>query len=130
MKPQWAALALAGLLGFSAAKHFQNPKFFYPVVPRSISTDTKGDFAVLSRGDWVALSGAIEAVAAVGLLLPPTRKFAAKGTAVMFVAFTTGQLSQLKHAFGPKGSQQERTFGLVRLPLQVPLVWLAWRAGR
>lgn len=130
MKLPWAALSLAGLLSASAVKHFKDPKFFYPVVPRSISTDTQGDFALLSRADWVALSGAIEAVAAVVLLLPPTRKFAAKGTAAMFVAFTAGHISQLKYAFGPQGSEQEKVFGIVRLPLQVPLIWLAWRARR
>lgn len=128
MSKPWAAWSLAALLTTSAVKHFRDPKFYFPVVPKSICTDTNGDFAILSRRDWVALSGAIEVAAAAGLLIPATRKAAATGTAAMFVAFTAGHISQLQQAFGEAGSQAEKTFGVVRLPLQVPLVWLAWRA--
>lgn len=130
MSRPWAAWSLAALLTASSVQHFRNPKFFYRVVPRSISTDTNGDFAVLSRRDWVALSGVIEAVAAAGLLIPATRKAAATGTAAMFAAFTAGHVSHLKQAFGPEGNDAEKLAGVVRLPLQIPLVWLAWRARR
>lgn len=128
MSKPWAAWSVAALLTASTVQHFRNPKFFYRVVPRSISTDTNGDFAMLSRGDWVALSGVIEAAAAAGLLIPATRKVAATGTAAMFAVFTAGHLSHLKHAMGPRGNESEKRAAALRLPLQIPLLWLAWRA--
>lgn len=128
MSKPWAAWSLAGLLTASTVQHFRNPKFFYRVVPRSISTDTNGKFAVLSRADWVSLSGVIEGAAAVGLLIPATRKIAATGSTAMFAVFTAGHISHLKRAFGPEGNDQEKLASALRLPLQIPLLWLAWRA--
>ena len=77
-----SAAALSGLLLASAAKHFRDPGFFAPVVPDFLCRDDSGSrrngpLAVLSREEWVAASGLLEAGAAVGLLIPPTRRAAA-----------------------------------------------------
>jgi uncharacterized membrane protein len=73
-----SAAALSALLLASAAKHFREPEFFHPAVPDILCRDDTGErpngpLAVLSREEWVAASGLLEAAAAVGLLIPATR---------------------------------------------------------
>ncbi|UIK89936.1 DoxX family protein [Arthrobacter polaris] len=131
MKPNTLnAWALAAVLGASAVNHLRNPAFYYPVVPPSLCSDKGGRFALMTRHQWVLASALPEALGAVGLLVPCTRKAAATATALMFVGFTAGHLSALKHAWGPKGTPQARRVHAVRLPLQLPLVAWAWSARR
>ena len=122
--------ALAALLGTSAVNHVKNPGFYYPVVPPSLCSDNGNAHGVLSRHQWVTASAAPEALAAVGLLIPGTRKAAATATALMFAGFTAGHVSALRRALGPDGTPQSRRIHSLRLPLQVPLVVWAWRARR
>ncbi len=126
----WGTLALAALLGASAVNHMKNPGFYYPVVPPSLCSDNESVGAVLTRHQWVTVSAVPEALAAVGLLIPSTRKAAATATALMFAGFTAGHVSALKRALGPEGTPKSRRIHALRLPLQVPLVVWAWRARR
>lgn len=121
-----SASAMAALLSVSAVNHFRNPRFYNAVVPRSISTDTGGKYGVLTRRQWTHVSGVLEFAAAAGLLLPATRRAAATGTTLMYVAFIAGHLSALQRAFGPRGSDREKAIHLARLPLQLPLIRWAW----
>lgn len=131
MKPRTAsALALAALLGASAINHVRNPAFYYPVVPPVLCTDKGGRLGLMTRRNWVLASAAPEVLAAVGLLLPGTRKASATATAVMFAGFTAGHVSALRRAFGAGGTRAARRIHAVRLPLQVPLVVWAWRLRR
>ena len=62
-----SAAAMSALLLASAAKHFDDPGFFAPVVPDFLCRDDSGErtnspLAVLSREEWVALSAAAESV--------------------------------------------------------------------
>ncbi|MCC3266262.1 hypothetical protein MUG94_00670 [Arthrobacter gengyunqii] len=125
-RQSYSAAAMAALLSVSAVNHFRNPKFYNAVVPRSISTDTDGKFGVLTRRQWTHLSGVLEFAAAAGLLLPATRRAAATGTTLMYIAFIAGHLSALQRAFGPRGSDREKAIHLARLPLQLPLIRWAW----
>ena len=124
------AWSLAALLGTSAINHMANPKFYYPVVPPVLCTDKGGALGLMTRHQWVLASAAPEALGAAGLLIPGTRKLAATATTVMFVGFTFGHLTALRHAFGPKGSPEQRRIHSIRLPLQVPLVAWAWSARK
>lgn len=126
-----SAAALSGLLLASAAKHFRDPEFFAQVVPGYLCRDdsgtrSNGPLAVLSREEWVAVSGFAEAGAAAGLLVPQTRRVAASGVAVMFTAFLAGHLDALRTAFGPAGTPTQRRVHSIRLPLQAPLIAWAW----
>ncbi|MCC9197498.1 hypothetical protein QNO08_00675 [Arthrobacter sp. zg-Y820] len=125
-----SAAAMASLLTASAVNHFRNPGFYNAVVPRSISTDAGGQLGVLTRRQWTHLSGVLEFAAAAGLLLPATRRTAATGTTLMYVAFIAGHLSALQRAFGPRGSDQQKAIHLARLPLQLPLIRWAWSLRR
>lgn len=128
---------MSALLLASAMKHFREPSFFYPVVPdflcrRDAATGAgeepprNGPLAVMSREEWIAVSGLLEAGAAVGLLIPRTRKAAAAFTAAMFTVFVAGHVHALRKAWGPEGTARERQFSTARLPLQLPLILWAW----
>lgn len=151
-----SAAALSALLLTSAMKHFRNPGFYGQVVPdylclddrpasaTSMPTSTPGSaptsmpgsarpLAVMTRQEWIALSGLVEAGAAVGLLIPATRRTTASWVAALFVVFVAGHVDAIRRAYGPDGSPAQRTVHTVRLPLQVPLVLWAWslrNAGR
>ncbi len=138
---------MSALLLVSARKHFRQPKFFAPVVPdylcredyavddaelevghnKSSPTEPRnGALAVMSREEWIAVSGLLEAAAAVGLLIPPTRKAAARGITLMFTAFLAGHVDALRRAYSPAGTASARRIHALRLPLQVPLILWAW----
>lgn len=126
-----SAAALSTLLLASAGKHFRDPGFFDQVVPDILCRDDSGErrngvLAVLSREEWVAVSGLLEAGAAVGLLIPATRPAAAGCIAAMFTLFLTGHAEALRKAWGPGGTPLRRAVHTLRLPLQVPLIAWAW----
>ncbi|TPV48857.1 hypothetical protein FJ661_17930 [Pseudarthrobacter phenanthrenivorans] len=131
----FSAAAMSSLLAASAMKHFRDPAFYHQVVPDFLCRDDAGaspgaapprPLALLSREEWIAVSGLLELAAAVGILVPATRKAAATGTAVMFTAFLAGHLDALRRAYGPQGSAAQRKVHTVRLPLQAPLIAWAW----
>lgn len=126
-----SAAAMSALLLASAGKHFREPEFFDHVVPDVLCRDDSGDtpngpFAVLSRGEWVAASGLLEAAAAVGLLVPATRRAAAGCVTAMFTLFLAGHVDALRKAYGPAGTPRGRKAHTVRLPFQAPLILWAW----
>lgn len=130
-----SAAAMSALLLASAAKHFSEPEFFHPVVPDILCRDDSGaqpngPLAVLSRDEWVAASGLLEAAAAVGLLIPATRPAAAGCVTAMFTAFLAGHVGALRAAYGPAGTPRQRRAHTLRLPLQAPLIAWAWTLTR
>jgi uncharacterized membrane protein len=130
-----SAAAMSALLLTSAAKHFREPEFFHPVVPEILCRDDSGarpngPLAVLSREEWVAASGLLEAAAAVGLLIPAARPATACCVTAMFTAFLAGHVGALRTAYGPAGTPRQRTVHTLRLPLQAPLIAWAWTLTR
>lgn len=140
-----SAAAMSALLLASAMKHFREPHFFEQVVPDYLCRDTPLDsreksahhlavepdggtrpLAVMSREEWIAVSGLLEAGAAVGLLIPGTRRAAATAVTAMFTLFLAGHVDALRRAYGPTGSPLQRKVHTVRFPLQLPLIMWAW----
>ena len=126
-----SAVAMSALLLASAGKHFADPDFFGPVVPDFLCRDDTGEqpnspVAVLSREEWVALSGLLEAGAAIGLLIPATRRATAGCVTAMFTLFLAGHIDALRRAYGPDGSSRQRQVHTLRLPVQAPLIAWAW----
>ncbi|QHK21332.1 hypothetical protein GU243_18290 [Pseudarthrobacter psychrotolerans] len=140
-----SAAAMSTLLITSAMKHFREPRFFEQVVPdylcreapntggespeeRGLSAPDGGrrPLAVMSREEWIAVSGLLEAGAAVGLLIPVTRRATATAVTTMFAVFLAGHVDALRRAYGPAGSPTQRKVHTVRLPLQLPLILWAW----
>ncbi|RAX46039.1 hypothetical protein DQ354_06625 [Arthrobacter sp. AQ5-06] len=140
-----SAAAMSALLMTSAMKHFREPRFFEQVVPDYLCRETpsaggespegreaptpdggKRPLAVMSREEWIAVSGLLEAGAAVGLLIPVTRRATATAVTAMFTVFLAGHVDALRRAYGHAGSPAQRKVHTVRLPLQLPLVLWAW----
>lgn len=143
-----SAAAMSSLLLTSAMKHFRDPAFFRQVVPgylcredRTVAEAHDGGhspasdispairprpLAVMTREEWIAVSGLLELGAAVGILVPATRRGTATVLTAMFTVFLAGHIDALRGAYGPHGTSVGRTVHSVRLPLQVPLIWWAW----
>jgi uncharacterized membrane protein len=126
-----SAAAMSALLLASAGKHFREPQFFDHLVPDFLCRDDSGQgpngpLAVLSREEWVAVSGLLEAGAAVGLLVPATRRAAAGCVTAMFTLFLAGHADALRKACGPDGTPRQRRTHTARLPFRLPLILWAW----
>ncbi|MET3719625.1 putative membrane protein [Arthrobacter sp. UYEF21] len=142
---------MSALLLTSAMKHFREPRFFAQVVPDYLCRDAPetsigapgagGDstgeanithdgggrpLAVMTREEWIAVSGLLEAGAAVGLLVPAARRAAATAVTAMFTVFLAGHVDALRRAYGPAGSSAQRKAHTARFPLQLPLILWAW----
>jgi uncharacterized membrane protein len=130
-----SASALSALLLASAAKHFREPEFFDQVVPDFLCRDDSGSgrngpLAVMSREEWVAFSGLLEAAAALGLLVPATRRAAAGCVTGMFVLFLAGHVDALRKASGPDATPRQLQAHTLRLALQAPLIAWAWSLAK
>jgi uncharacterized membrane protein len=126
---------MSALLLASAMKHFRDPGFYRQVVPDVLclpdrdsgrEPDRRRPLAVMTREEWIAVSGLLELAAAVGVLIPPTRKAAATAVTAMFTVFLAGHADALRRAFGPEGTPLQRKVHTLRLPLQAPLILWAW----
>jgi uncharacterized membrane protein len=130
-----SAAAMSALLLASAMKHFRDPGFYRPVVPGYLcvedtenrtETARRRPFAVMTREEWIAVSGLLELAAAVGILVPVTRKATATALTAMFAVFLAGHVDALQRAYGPQGTPLQRKVHTLRLPLQAPLILWAW----
>ena len=109
------ALALGGLLAFAGVAHFVNPSGFDEIVPHLLPG---------SGRLWTSVSGAAEIGLAIGVVVPRTRRVAATLTAIFFVlVFPANVQMAVDWATRPA---PEFAIALLRLPLQIPLIWWAW----
>lgn len=114
-----AGPALAGLLLVTGMAHFVIPKFYDAVVPTALP------FAART---WVLASGGAELACAALVANRRTRGFGAAVAAALFVAVFPANIKMAidwSHQGRLKGA-----LGIARLPLQVPLVYWAWRVRR
>ena len=146
-----SAAAMSAVLLTSAMKHFREPRFFAQVVPDYLcrdapdtnreapeaGADSAGEvspehdgggrhLAVMTREEWIAVSGLLEAGAAVVLLIPAARRMAATAVTAMFTVFLAGHVDALRRSYGSTGSPAQRRAQTVRLSLQLPLILWAW----
>jgi uncharacterized membrane protein len=109
-----ARVAVAVMFVFTGIGHFVAPEPLIEMVP-----------PFLARADrWVALTGVLEILGGVGLLLPRTRRLAAWCLAVYLVAVFSANLHATRHQVGPGGHPQGMAFLWFRAPLQ--LLFLVW----
>ena len=116
--PDWRTLA--GLLAVAGTTHFVRPQVYRPLIPRAF-----GD-----PGPWVLWSGVAELACAAALVPERTRRPAALVTAALFVGVYPGNIQQAVDAHRRRSSPAVRAASLVRLPMQVPLVWWALAVAR
>jgi uncharacterized membrane protein len=111
------ALSLAALLTFTGGVHLVRPHVFDAALPPWLPGRTR---------TWALGSGVAELACAALLAWPRTRRIGGCTTAALFVGVFPGNLHMARMARSPRG----RLVTALRLPLQVPLVWWAWRVAR
>lgn len=111
----------------SGVIHLVRPQVFIPAVPPQLG----------HARELVYVSGVAELAAAAGLFTPRTRRAAGVASAALLVGVFPANVQMAvdaHRAVQRKGStpvrEAWRVGTLLRLPLQVPLVVAAWRAGR
>lgn len=110
-----AAIAFGVFLFAAGVNHFIHPEFYASFVPSWISED----FA-----NWS--SGILETLLGVGLILPPTRRYAAWGGLGLMVAFLPLHIWDVVREDPAIGSA---TMAYVRLPIQFLFMgWMWWVA--
>ena len=112
-------LGLAVLFATSGVLHLLTPRRFEQIVPRPLP----------GKRALVYLSGAAELGCAAGLVAPPTRRAAGLASAVLLVAVFPANVQMALDVFTRRG-RLARLLAAARLPLQAPLVAIAWRAWR
>jgi uncharacterized membrane protein len=78
--------------------------------------------------ELVLISGAAEIAGGLGVLFPPTRRAAAWGLVLLLVAVWPANLWMAQHPERFPGIPMWALW--LRLPLQLPLIWWAWRYTR
>ena len=110
---------LAAAFAISGTVHLVRPATFASLMPGWVPAHT----AVIQG------SGVAELLCAAGLLLPRTRRAAGWASAALLVAVFPGNLHMAADALAGDDTTY-RAVALARLPLQVPLVWIAVHAAR
>ncbi|WP_371477231.1 DoxX family protein [Kitasatospora sp. NBC_00315] len=114
-----AARPLAALLLVAGAAHFARPRTFDAIVPRSLPGTPRA---------WTYASGVAELALGAAVAAPRTRRLGALAAAGFFVAVLPANVKMAadwRHRPTPY-----KEIAWARVPLQLPLVWWAMRAGR
>ena len=110
---------LAGLFTVSGVTHLVKPEVFEPLMPAWVPR----------HRDVIVWSGLAELGCAAGLLLPGTRRPAGLASALVLLGVFPGNLKMAVDA-GRSRSTKFKAIAFGRLPLQLPLIRIALRAGR
>lgn len=101
----------------SGVTHLVRPKVFRSLIPRRL-----GD-----PRPWVMASGVVELACAGGLAL--RQSWAPRTTAATLTVIWVGNVSMaINLQRSAKASTTAKAIGWARLPLQVPLIYWAWRS--
>jgi len=111
------AVALAALLTTTGATHLVRPHTFDAALPGWLPG---------SKREWAIGSGLAELACAAMLAVPRTRRLGGYATAMLFVGVFPGNVHMVRTA----GTPRAKIITWLRLPLQIPLVWWAWRVAR
>lgn len=117
------SVLLAAVLIGAGVMHFRDPRFFVQIMPPYLPWH------------WalVYVSGVIEIVLGIGLLVPATRRLAAWGAIALFVAVFPANvhmaMANVQFDPPPPMGQPSQAAAWARLPLQgVLIVWAWWLA--
>jgi uncharacterized membrane protein len=108
---------LVGVLAGAGVTHLIKPGFYDPIVPHALPGPPRA---------WTYLSGVAELGVAVAVAHPETRKHGALAAALLFIAVYPANIQMAADA----RSVQDRVISYVRLPLQFPLIWWAFKVSR
>ena len=111
---------LAALFGTSSMVHLFRPQLFEPLIPGWLPNPRL----------VVYISGVAEVICACGLV--GRTRWSRSASVILLVAVFPGNIQMALNAMHESEGHLTRSeliaFG--RLPLQVPLIWAAWQAGK
>lgn len=116
--PPYGHVFLSRLLGGAGVAHVVAPQVFDAVIPRWLPGPARF---------WTLASGVAELAAAVLLAMPRTRRVGGLFAAAVFLAVYPANVDM---AWRRRHRPAAFVVCLLRLPLQLPLVLLAWRVAR
>lgn len=112
-------VALSIIFAFAGVMHFVSPRTFIGIVP-----------PWMPRAELlVALSGVAEIAGAAGLAWQRTRYWAGWGLIALLVAVFPANVQMLINALNRPSPLWWQIALWVRLPVQLLLIWLVWRAA-
>lgn len=114
-----ARLGLAALFVGAGALHFVIPRSYAAIVPPGLPAPLL----------LVYLSGACEILGGVGVLVPRTRRWAAVGLVALLAAVFPANVQMLLNAVAAGKPAWQLVLLVLRLPLQLVLMWFVWRAA-
>jgi uncharacterized membrane protein len=109
---------LSQIFAVSGTLHLVKPGIYEPIVP---------DILPAHRG-IVLVSGVAELACAAGLLYSRTRRRAGWASAALLLAVFPSNIKMATDAWA-SGSRFRRYATIARLPLQLPLLRMAWKAA-
>lgn len=113
------AKIVVGAFVVSGAAHLVKPDLYEPLMPSWVPM----------HPEVIKWSGVAELACAAGLLLPKTRKLAGLASAALLLGVYPGNVKMAVDASHTKSTPfKAAAYG--RLPLQLPLIRAALRAGR
>ncbi|WP_432562057.1 DoxX family protein [Kineococcus sp. SYSU DK003] len=115
--PRWVPLTV--LFGAAGLAHLLRPRGFDAIVPRVLPGRARA---------WTTWSGVAELALAAGYAVPATRPLACRAAVAFLLAVWPANAQMCVDAWRT-GSPARRAVTTARLPLQVPLLRAAWRAG-
>jgi uncharacterized membrane protein len=107
------------ILGAAGAAHFVVPKMFDEIVPHVMPGPARL---------WTYVSGVAELGVAATVAGPRTRRVGGSLAAVLFIVVLPANIQMAVDWADKPMTQRLLAYG--RLPLQVPLIWLALRVRR
>ncbi len=110
---------LSQIFAVSGTLHVVKPGIYEPIVPDSLP----------AHREIVLLSGVAELACAAGLLNSRTRRPAGWASAALLLAVFPSNIKMARDAWA-SGSRLRRYATIARLPLQLPLLRMAWKATR
>lgn len=114
----WVLVVLFTVSGFV---HLVRPGVFTPIVPDALP----------SHRLLVYVSGVAELLCAAGLVWRRTRRIAGWASVALLVAVFPANLTMAIDTWRNDDASSAYVAGtLLRLPLQLPMIWWAWRVTR
>jgi uncharacterized membrane protein len=111
--------ALAGILATSGVIHLVRPEVYEPIMPKIVP----------AHRQVIYVSGVAELLCAAGLLRDSTRPAAGWASLALLLGVYPANVKMANDAArSDKPKLKAVAFG--RLPLQLPLLWAAYRAAR
>ncbi len=116
--PNHSLLLIALLFIGAGAMHFIAPRPYLgimpPVLPHPLAL--------------VYISGVFEMLGGIGVLVPFARRFSGWGLILLLLAVFPANIYMFTHELSVHGWTGFALIGLLRLPLQLALIWWVWRA--